>query len=480
MRRDTSWGEPDASIAAPRPTRPSASPTPSPRRPGGPQRSERQDRSHLRLHEAGAGGGRGGRRRLPALEGIHWPSWRRHRAYVRAQRERRSARRTWPGRHPKTSVLLAIIVLMTPVWVSLGSALTNPALGLSVSARAAEWLRDHGGASIVVSIENWWYSHHPPPVGGTPAANAIPHAHAAAADPSGGKVVTDLPTPAALVPFTSPPLQGEGKWVPAGRLVDGMPAVYTTFMRPDAVHTSVVDGVAWMDTKLLSATLYSGSYIPGGGPYRYTAPIKPAAAKTLVAAFNAGFRMQDNNGGYFTQGKTIIPLRTGGASFVIYKNGTVNIGAWGRDVTMTSQVEAVRQNLVLLVNHGKPVAGLNANDTTQWGATLGNQVFVSRSGIGITANGALVYVGGPSLNITDLANLLVRAGSVRAMELDINSDWVNFATFDPSTPAGLATSANGTDLLPLADMSGPASRYFETWWARDFFTMSARPATTGG
>jgi hypothetical protein len=101
-------------------------------------------------------------------------------------------------------------------------------------------------------------------------------------------------------------------------------------------------------------------------------------------------------------------------------------------------------------------------------------VFVSRSGLGVTANGALVYVGGPNLNITDLANLLVRAGAVRGMELDINSDWVNFATFSPSSPNGLASASNGTDLLPLADMAGPPSRYFDTWWARDFITMSAR------
>ena len=72
----------------------------------------------------------------------------------------------------------------------------------------------------------------------------------------------------------------------------------------------------------------------------------------------------------------------------------------------------------------------------------------------MTRNGALVYVGGPNLNITDLADLLVRAGAVRAMELDINTDWVNLATFDPSTTSGLASPANGTDLLPLADMSG--------------------------
>ena len=121
-----------------------------------------------------------------------------------------------------------------------------------------------------------------------------------------------------------------GSGGPSAARSAGVPAVYEAFLRPDAVHTSLVVGVAWMDTKLLSATLYSGSYIPGGGPYKYTAPVQPSAARSLVAAFNAGFRMHDANGGYYTEGKTIIPLRNGAASFVIYRNGTATVGAWGR------------------------------------------------------------------------------------------------------------------------------------------------------
>ena len=132
--------------------------------------------------------------------------------------------------------------------------------------------------------------------------------------------------------------------------------------------------MAWMNTKLLHATLYSGSQIPGGGPYSHTAPIGSQAATTLVAAFNAGFLMNAANGGYFTDGRTVIPLRPGAASVVIYRNGSINIGAWGTDVTMNSQVVSVRQNLDLLVDNGKAVPGLNASDTTKWGATLGNAV----------------------------------------------------------------------------------------------------------
>jgi hypothetical protein len=191
-----------------------------------------------------------------------------------------------------------------------------------------------------------------------------------------------------------------------------------------------------------------------------------------VAAFNAGFLMSNAEGGYYIQGKALDPLRTGAASFVIYNDGTATVGQWGRDVAMAPNVKAVRQNLDLVVDGGRPVPGLDANDTTRWGFTLRNQVYVWRSGVGVTASGALVYAGGPDLNITDLADVLARAGAIRAMELDINTDWVNFSTYAPSTPDGIASSNNGTELL--TSMTGGTGRYFEPWWSRDFFTMSVR------
>jgi hypothetical protein len=364
--------------------------------------------------------------------------------------------------------LVALAGLLLWLTVSLGGALTNPALGSSLGARLAEWARGNGGAGIVNWVENEWYSHHPPPKGGKPPSGAIKV-------PRATKIVSTriphLPVPTAIQPIASPALPGEGEWSPVGRLVGGIPAIYETTLRPDAVHTSYVVGVAWMDTKLLKATLYSGSQIPGGGPYTHTAPISPTASDSLVAAFNAGFLVPQANGGYYTDGKVVVPLRTGAASFVVYRDGTSTVGQWGRDVTMTPNVVSVRQNLNLLVDNGQAVSGLNAADTTQWGNTLGNAVYVWRSGLGVTADGALVYVGGPGLNITDLANILVRAGAVRAMELDINTDWVNFSTYQPSTATGPASSTNGAELL--SNMTGTPARYFESWWARDFITMSS-------
>lgn len=283
--------------------------------------------------------------------------------------------------------------------------------------------------------------------------------------------LSPLPPPQRLSPFTGSAAAGEGLWRPVGRVVNGIPSVYETNLKmPD--EPGATAGIAWMDTRLLRATLYSGSISPGGLTWKFTAPVQPAAAKTLVAAFNGGFKFPASGGGYLSEGKLVFPLRVGAASLVIFKNGSATVGQWGRDVTMGPTVVAVRQNLDLLVDHGQPVPGLSQYDTSAWGSTLGRIPNVWRSGIGVTANGALVYVAGPSLTVVDLADLLVRAGAIRAMELDINPYWTIFADYSPSTPTGIAAPSNGVDLL--AGMNGSPARFFELSWARDFITMSAR------
>ena len=415
---------------------------------------------------------RGGPGPTPPVEPL-----RRTRRERRARRkERIRRRRTVFGRHPKSTVALVILLALTPVWISAGSAATNQALGNTVGARLSEWVRDHGGGGVVTWAENTWYQWHAPPKGGKPTKGAIPAPvkSTATTQPAGP---AHLPVPAAIVPFVATPTAGEGQWHPIGRNVDGVPAMYAAYLRPNAVNTSLVTGVAWMDTTLLSTTLYEGSSIPGNGQaWANMAPISGAALDTLEAAFNSGFRMQDSEGGYYADGVTAAPLVAGRASLVINANGTPEIGSWGTDVAMSPSVVAVRQNLNLIVDNGQPVPGLDANDNHRWGFTLGGRVQVWRSGLGVTADGALVYVGGSGLSIVDLANVLSRAGAVRAMEMDINTSWVNFFSYS-AAPGQPASALNGTKLT--SDESNWPGRYFSPS-SRDFITVSTRsPATTG-
>jgi hypothetical protein len=288
-------------------------------------------------------------------------------------------------------------------------------------------------------------------------------------------VASPLATPGRLAAFNGGSFSGAGAWQPVGRRVAGHSAVYVTSLYAPG-EPGVVAGIAWMDTALLGARLYSGSESPGYGPWPFTAPVEPPAAQSLVAAFNGGFKFPAANGGYYDYGQTIFPLRAGGASFVIYRNGSATVAMWGRDAVIGPDIAAVRQNLTLIVDNSHVVPGLNIYDSAAWGATLGGGTNVWRSGVGVMPNGALVYVAGPSLNVVQLADLLARAGCVRAMQLDINPAWPTFAWYSP-VGNELASPTNGTDLL--VGMEGTPGRFFESWWPRDFIALEARPVAGG-
>lgn len=332
------------------------------------------------------------------------------------------------------------------------AAVATVAVAMVVTSGAATTSTGNGGSTHVASSSS-------------PASTLGP-----ASTPAVVTKLTTLASPSNLAPFVTPALAGEGVYRPAGRTVQGHSAIFTTTVRPLDNPTTVA-GVAWIDPRLLSARLYSGSLSPGGFFWKYTAPVSHAASQTLVAAFSGGFLLKDSHGGYLSEGHLVAPLVPGAASLVIYKNGGMTVGQWGRDVSMNANVAAVRQNLTLLVDHGAPVAGLQANDTSRWGYSLNNLIDTPRSGLGVTASGALVYVEG-EMNVVDLARILVRAGAVRAMVLDMNPLWPVFATYLPSTPTGYATPGNGRDLTPT--MVQTPGRFFQTAYSRDFVTLSAR------
>jgi hypothetical protein len=182
--------------------------------------------------------------------------------------------------------------------------------------------------------------------------------------------------------------------------------------------------------------------------------------------------MQDAHGGFFLHGRTAKPLQPGAESLVIYANGRVAMGTWGQEVAMRPSVIAVLQNLVPIVDNGQPAPNATYADSRIWGATLGANTVVARSGLGVTASGALVYVAGPALTARSLAESLQRAGAVRAMTLDINPEWVTFNFYRHR--ATDLSSVSASKLYP--QMQRPATRYLgPRHESRDFFMVSLPP-----
>jgi hypothetical protein len=419
---------------------------------------------------------------------------------------------------------LAPAVVVVLLGISVVGAATTPGTQ-SFSAKWADWLRAHHAGLIAQRVEEIYYSLEAPAKGGQPKAlNKVPATVAAPALPTSPQKATSAPAgatttspaapgpapstttssataPATTAPGTTAPgttappttapatttttaqpglpaphpvpllvkpaLPGEGRWQPTGPLVDGVPAMYVAQFRADDVYTSQITSAVWIDPRLLRLELVPGSTEPGG-TWAHPPYVTPAELPYLVAAFNGGFRFQDARGGIYLEGKAGVPLVPGAASLVIYKDGRVDIGAWGAGVSMSPGVESVLQNVVLLVDHGRMAPSATYTDNAIWGFTLGNGYVVPRAGIGITADGALVYVAGPALTAKSLAESLRRAGAVRAMTLDINPEWVTFNFY--SHAPGHASEVTGAKLYP--EMQRPADRYLPpAWEARDFFEV---------
>lgn len=349
---------------------------------------------------------------------------------------RRPRRRRW------LVLLLAVLCLSVASYVR---ALTYPGHA-SVVVRTVEWVRDHNGSVIIDTLENRRYSRRSPPTTGTPPRSALPAAvlavpPAAAEHPSKVTVVAGAPLP------------GEGQWQPVGAR-SSPPPLYTTFFRPDPQHPTVLVGAALFPQQRSQLHLNPGTRQPVAGTTDVDRAQVPAADRPgLVATFNGGFKTADARGGWYADGRALVPLDDGAASVVIRRDGSAVVGQWGRDVSMSPQVAAVRQNLALIVEGGQPVDGLTSNAHGRWGSPKNQYQYTWRSGLGQTPAGDLVYVAGDKLTLVALAQALAQAGATRAMQLDIHTSMVSFNAFggstgSPSTLLPSMTQSARRDLAP--------------------------------
>jgi hypothetical protein len=324
------------------------------------------------------------------------------------------------------------------------------------------WGREHGLGFAITWLEEVQYALNPPATGGTTSVATVLHA-------TGYKArarVTSTYQP--LTPIDkSSSLPNEGRW---NTLIasSGEPVISMSLMRPDSTHTSYLAAVVRINGKRATLNLHPGSEDPGNASrFQSDDVITKSDWKALIGAFNGGFKIKDAQGGFYLNGATAGTLAHGAASLVTYKDGHSDIGAWGSDVSMSANVASVRQNLHLVVDNGRVTPSADAAVKSSWGATVGGAYYVWRTGIGIRADGDLVFVLGDALSAQSLAQLLQSAGAVRAMQLDINQDWAAFYYFTrPSGHSGVKPTAH--KVIPFRK---PLSRYFTTV-TRDFYTIS--------
>lgn len=165
-------------------------------------------------------------------------------------------------------------------------------------------------------------------------------------------------------------------------------------------------------------------------------------------------------------GTLYVPPLAGAATIAVTKKGQIILGTWGVDPRLNStnpDLVMWRQNASLLIDKG--VINPLTQDGSAWGGTILNSAYTWRSGIGITAQGTLLYAAGNSLTAPTLAVALKASGAIMAMQTDINPYWVRAFLYNRNSQGTLSI----TKLNP--DMYGNGTEYLYGT-ARDFFYVT--------
>ena len=359
----------------------------------------------------------------------------------------------------------AALLLLSPAIYSYTTTMLRPS-SLPLGVRSVEWLRVHHGNWVVDEAEHYYYSWKGPKKGG-PQLTSLPRLGLAPADVASK---TERPAkarsevwPPRIKPVFAHPLRGEGFWKRMGPLVTGRPPVLVTTFRTERDYPRIVAYVAWFDHTRTALGFYPGRYEPPNAPVRGPMEVPDGQRQRLLATFNGGFTYNDGHNGSSIDGRTYEPLQYGLATLIGYRDGRVDIRTWRGGPNAGSQVAFARQSLPLIIRSGRLNPALN--DSTQWGYTLGNAVRVWRTGVGLDRRGNLMYAAADGQTVITLAQILKRAGAVRAMQFDINPEWPSLITY--SHRGGLGP----TKVVPNLQQS--ATRYLVPD-DRDFFAVYRR------
>jgi hypothetical protein len=322
----------------------------------------------------------------------------------------------------------------------------------------------------------------------SPTPNVVPREAEPTASGAPSAVRRESPAAPVTVPTLAPGVSGMGT-------VGSAPVVTVRRIAPAGPGQGAIS-IAVFNPEKTQLVLHAGSLQPlAGGSWSYGPQVSAQERTVLLAAFNGGFKIGDARGGWVSEGRTVAPLVPGAASVVIYADGGTDIGTWGVEVPAAPRkVVSVRQNLQLLIDGGLPqhVVAISEMELEQWwGVAYAGAPLVSRSALGITASGALVWGAGTDVTVAALADALLAEGVQRALELDINAPLVRGFLY--TEPAALTSSLpleNG--MLPLvAGQTQPAAGQsptganpvpqctYLTTCSRDFFTVLIRNSGDG-
>ena len=219
------------------------------------------------------------------------------------------------------------------------------------------------------------------------------------------------------------------------------------------------------DQRLVHLTLHAGYTDGGAAGWTYGDRITTSELHLLIAAINGGFKLTYRNVGFMSGGHVAVAQAGTRVDRHLFGRHHRHRGLAGRRAERGQGGVLGAPESRLLVDRGVPAANVSDCVIKCWGGTIGLKTVVARSGLGVTAGGQLVWAAGERLTPARLATALIAAGAVRAIELDINPDWV----------AGYLYAHHPSGPLPVPVVPGQVGIYGKLLapYSRDFLAFVA-------
>ncbi len=312
--------------------------------------------------------------------------------------------------------------------------------------------------------------------------------------------------PAALEPWVTPPLAGEGQWNdlsgdPFLRQADGLPSTFfTTFIRSDRSRKATRVYVAIWDPRTVELHMMAGTVEPKGatgeaGPG--TIPRSPEIMRRVVGASNAGFQALHGEFGMMADGVVYLPPKPYAATVGVLRDGTTAFGTWPESQAIPDTLVSYRQNMTVMVQDEK----FNPYGRNWWGGTppgWADKTHTVRTGICLTKERFVAYFYGADISPDALAQAMIQTRCSYGIALDMNAGHSGLELYKVDTADELGSLGRPlhTDWEAEGEISGLDGfrfrgrrfirgmglmnfpRYIRPE-ARDFFYMTLRPLLPG-
>jgi hypothetical protein len=230
---------------------------------------------------------------------------------------------------------------------------------------------------------------------------------------------------------------GDGVWTPVrdSERPSEEPILYKTLLHPDEARPWAEVFVVAIDLARVNLFSVAGAEEPEAltpEGHRYTRPalIPPEHQRSLVAAFNGGWKTDHGQYGMEVDDVVLVPPKERACTVAIYDDGSLRIATWTALSGEGTRYRSWRQTPPCLYENGSLHAGLLGAEAWAWGAAVGGETIIRRSAIGLDAERRTLFVSvANATKVAAIAEAMHHAGASDVAELDVNWSFPKFATF---------------------------------------------------